>query len=79
LIYKHAATVEIIDIPPEFDGAVAVAWRRAQQLSWGMPLFMLEAMKPMLVSIYMQGIIDGYAVREKEQVRAATRTEGDQG
>jgi hypothetical protein len=58
LTKKHASTVEIIDVPPEFDGAVAVAWKRVQQLSWGMPLFVLDAMKPMLVSIYLQGFMD---------------------
>jgi hypothetical protein len=79
LIKKHATTVEIVDIPSEFDEAVAVAWKRVQRLSWGMPLFMLEAVKPMLVSIYMQGIVDGYSVREKEQVRAAAQTKAESG
>jgi hypothetical protein len=65
---KRTTTVEIIEIPLEFDGAMNVAWKRARQLSWGMPLFMLEAMKPMLVSIYMQGCVDGY--------EAAIRSEG---
>jgi hypothetical protein len=70
LIKKRTTTVEIVDIPPEFDGAIAVAWKRTQQLSWGMPLFMLEAMRPMLISIYMQGVVDGYSLREREESRA---------
>jgi hypothetical protein len=63
---KRIATVEMIDIPPEHAGAMEVAWKRARQLSWGMPLFMLNAMKPMLVSIYMQGCVDGFGACERQ-------------
>lgn len=62
---SRIATVEILDVPPEFDSAMEIAWKRARQLSWGMPVFMLEAMKPMLVSIYMQGLVDGYGAAEQ--------------
>lgn len=64
-------TVEIIEIPPEQQGAIDTAWRRLRQLAWGMPLWMLEAMKPMLVSIYMQGMVDGYGAAEREAMDKA--------
>lgn len=67
MITKRSATIELIDIPPEYSGAVDTAWKRAKQLSYGMPLFMLNAMKPMIVAIYMQGLVDGYGIRDKEE------------
>lgn len=72
---KRATTIELIDIPPEYGGAVDAAWKRAKQLSYGMPLFILDAMKPMIVSIYMQGLVDGYGVRDRELEAAATAKE----
>lgn len=64
------STIEIVEIPPEQQGAMDIAWKRARQLAWGMPLWMLEAMRPMLVSIYMQGCVDGFGACEKERERA---------
>lgn len=72
---KRAVTAEILEVPPEHRGAIETAWKRLRQLAWGMPLWMLEAMKPMLVSIYMQGCVDGYEMAQREAQRAAIRNE----
>lgn len=74
---KRATTVELIDVPAEYSGAVDTAWKRAKQLSYGMPRFMLEAMKPMIVSIYMQGLVDGYGVRDNEIEASASSEKGE--
>lgn len=73
---KRAATIELIDIPPEYSGAVDTAWERAKQLSYGRPLFMLNAMKPMIISIYMQGLVDGYGIRDREELTENRKGEG---
>lgn len=56
--------INIIEIPSEHDGAVAVAWRRIQALAFGAPII-LDIWKPLLVSIYMQGLMDGVDALER--------------
>jgi len=57
--------VMTIDVPPQHAGVIELAWRRIHLLTWGLPVWLLEAMRPMLIGIYLQGVCDGVTAAEK--------------
>ncbi len=57
--------LEIIDIPIEHAGVVDVAWKRIQVIAFGAPII-LDVWKQLLVSIYLQGVVDGTNACERK-------------
>lgn len=60
-------SITFIDVPPEHDRAIGIAWNRTRNLIPEVPHWMLEILKPRIVGIYMQGLMDGYEVRIREE------------
>lgn len=57
----------IVMIQPRSEDAAAydAAWRRARQLCYQLPPLIVEAFKPVIISIYFQGLVDGYGTAER--------------
>lgn len=58
-----------IETPIEHAGAYETAWRRSRQLCLGLPPLVFEAFRPLIISIYFQGMMDGYDVKTREVER----------
>jgi len=67
--YEDKNAVTYVDVPEEHAGAIEIAWRRTRSLVPEVPLWMLEILKPRIVGIYMQGLMDGYEVRIREEAK----------
>jgi hypothetical protein len=59
--------VEVIEVNEEHAPAMSIGWKRAEPIAlvYGLPAFLRDALKPLLVSIYMQGCVDGVNAAER--------------
>jgi hypothetical protein len=57
---KPPSPITFVDVPPEYDRAIEIAWQRTRELIPEVPYWMREILKVRIVGIYMQGLMDGY-------------------
>lgn len=59
--------LQFVTIPAEHATAVEAMWLRTRQLVYSISPAMADAFKPLILSIYWQGLLDGYDIKSRER------------